>query len=80
VLDEAWPHLSKALAVQGRAQLEPILAANKPAWLASLQLSRCRPSGMGALHALQITFHNQRHHEDALLGAEHGADSAFCPG
>ena len=54
VLDEAWPHLSKALAVQGRKQLEPILAANKPAWLASLQLSRCRPSGMEALHAFLL--------------------------
>jgi hypothetical protein len=54
VLDEAWPHLSKALAVQGRKQLEPLLAANKPAWLASLQLSRCGPSSMRALHAIQI--------------------------
>ena len=42
MLDEAWPHLSKALAIWGRQQLEPLLAENKPAWLASLQLSRCR--------------------------------------
>lgn len=41
VLDGAWPHLAKALAAQGRAQLVPILDANKPSWLASLQVVRC---------------------------------------
>ena len=46
VLDGAWSHLSKALAAQGRAQLVPMLDANKPAWLAGLRLvrrGRCTP-------------------------------------
>ena len=41
VLDGAWPHLAKALAAHWRAQLVPILDANKPSWLASLHLVRC---------------------------------------
>ncbi|KAK9836322.1 hypothetical protein WJX81_005293 [Elliptochloris bilobata] len=40
VLDGAWPHLSKALAAQGRAQLVPMLDANKPAWMAAVSLVR----------------------------------------